>query len=98
MNGAGKSTTLDIITGNLLADKGSVLVDGKHVKTTSPPRIAYCPQVDALALDLTGRETLQLLARLQALPDASGLASSLLNAIHMDGSADKQVQYYRWDC
>jgi ATP-binding cassette subfamily A (ABC1) protein 3 len=92
VNGAGKTTTFDILTGLSFPSAGCALVCG--VDVVNNPTIGYCPQFDALALDLTGRETLLLLARLNGFSDAVGRVEKVLWAIHMLDHADKLVQYY----
>ncbi|VDO19952.1 unnamed protein product [Haemonchus placei] len=57
-NGAGKTTTFDILTGQSFATSGTARI-GKQDVTEQIP-IGYCPQFDALLLDLTGRESLEV--------------------------------------
>src|SRR5688500_2781590 len=56
VNGAGKTTTFDILTGLSFSSAGCAVVNGMDV--IDSPAIGYCPQFDALPLDLTGREVL----------------------------------------
>ncbi|KAI1729462.1 ABC transporter domain-containing protein [Ditylenchus destructor] len=92
VNGAGKTTTFDILTGLSFPSSGQAMINGEDV-LNSPP-IGYCPQFDALPLDLTGRETLWLLAKLNGFKDASDRVEKVLWAIHMTEHGDKLVQYY----
>uniref|UniRef100_A0A915E7R5 ABC transporter domain-containing protein n=1 Tax=Ditylenchus dipsaci TaxID=166011 RepID=A0A915E7R5_9BILA len=92
VNGAGKTTTFDILTGLSFPSSGCAIVGGLDV--VNSPTIGYCPQFDALPLDLTGRETLLLLARLNGFVDAAERVDRVLFAIHMADHANKLVQYY----
>uniref|UniRef100_A0A7E4WE17 ABC transporter domain-containing protein n=1 Tax=Panagrellus redivivus TaxID=6233 RepID=A0A7E4WE17_PANRE len=64
VNGAGKTTIFDIITGRTLATSGNAHVSGVDIRQM--PVIGYCPQFDALPTDLTGRQVLTILGRLNA--------------------------------
>ena len=55
-NGAGKSTTLNIITGYLYPSKGTVTVDGENVLENplkARKKIGYLPEIPPLYLDMT---------------------------------------------
>lgn len=70
MNGAGKSTTFKIITGELESNKGEVLVNGYSVKSENMKtrqHLGYCPQFDRLIEYLTVNETLILFANLRGI-------------------------------
>jgi ABC-2 type transport system ATP-binding protein len=70
-NGSGKSTTVKMLTGLVEPTTGKVLFDGNDV-TGMPPeykkRIGYVPEEPHLYPYLTGREYLELIGRLRALP------------------------------
>ena len=73
-NGAGKSTTLSILTGVVLPSAGSALVEGHdvvHAQQHVYERLGYCPQTDPLLERLTARELLTLYARLRGVPSAA---------------------------
>ncbi|CAM9541397.1 unnamed protein product [Ascophyllum nodosum] len=71
INGAGKSSTLAILSGELPATTGSAHLSGFDV-SRSPEAIhrlvGYCPQFDALFETLTGREHLMLYATIKGIP------------------------------
>lgn len=71
-NGAGKSTTIKILTGILPPGDGSVRVAG-HVMPAeaveAKKRIGYVPEAAALFESLTGQEFLELMGRLQDVPE-----------------------------
>lgn len=58
--------------------------------------IGYSLQFDALALDLTGQETLELVGKLNGFQDAKQRSERVLNVIDMVKEANKLVQYYRF--
>ncbi|WKY02096.1 hypothetical protein Q1695_015815 [Nippostrongylus brasiliensis] len=92
VNGAGKTTTFDIITGQSFATSGTARIDRRDVTEQIP--IGYCPQFDALLLDLTGRETLEILARMHGFPQPEDMADLVLRNVGMVDHADKLVRYY----
>ena len=67
-NGAGKSTTMNILTGYLSATEGSVFVDGISVldaPTEAKRRIGYLPEQPPLYFDMTVREYLSFVYELR---------------------------------
>jgi ATP-binding cassette subfamily A (ABC1) protein 3 len=92
INGAGKTTTFDILTGRKFASNGYAYVKGVDIR--SMPTIGYCPQFDALALDLTGRQILSLIGHLNGFVDVPSRVESVLESIHMEPQADKLVLHY----
>lgn len=92
VNGAGKTTTFDILTGRTLATKGKAVIGGIDIKNM--PIIGYCPQFDALALDLTGRQVLSLLGKLNGFTDINTRVKCVLECIQMLDQADKLVMHY----
>ncbi|XP_052740190.1 phospholipid-transporting ATPase ABCA3-like [Bicyclus anynana] len=67
-NGAGKSTTISMVTGNVEVTRGSVWLAGYNVSTqTSFARahLGLCPQHNVLFNELTVREHLEFFARLK---------------------------------
>ncbi|XP_052759277.1 phospholipid-transporting ATPase ABCA3-like [Galleria mellonella] len=67
-NGAGKSTTISMITGNLPATRGSVYVAGYNMSTemgSARSNLGLCPQHNVIFNELTVREHLEFFARLK---------------------------------
>jgi ABC-2 type transport system ATP-binding protein len=66
-NGAGKSTFMKLITGQLKANIGSVFIEGEtiHGKAGIFSRIGFCPEQDSFYEELSGRQFLSGLLRLQ---------------------------------
>ena len=70
-NGAGKSTTFKMLTGELRPTGGDAFVLGKSVQKTSAGsrrNVGYCPQEDALIGQLTPKEHLYLYGKLKGIP------------------------------
>lgn len=70
VNGAGKSTTMGILTGDILPTGGDAYVAGMPL---SDPRtllsIGYCPQTDPILDLLNSYETLRFYGRIRGVPD-----------------------------
>ena len=67
-HGAGKSTTMNIITGYLSCDSGSVLVDGHDIfeePAAVKKMIGYLPEIPPLYNDMTVRKYLEFMFRLK---------------------------------
>ena len=68
VNGAGKTSTLKMITGETLPTSGNAFIQGHDIVSSQSAvrkRIGYCPQFDALIDLLTVREHLELYGRLK---------------------------------
>ena len=71
-NGAGKSTTIKVLTGVLPPGGGAVRVAGHALPeeaVEAKRRIGYVPESAALFESLTGQEFLELMGRLQDVPE-----------------------------
>jgi ABC-type multidrug transport system ATPase subunit len=82
INGAGKSTTLEILSGDLFPSSGTAILGGLDIlKEQLKVRrlIGYCPQSDALFPLLSAREHLSLFARIKGVPEKE--LGSLVNAL-----------------
>ncbi len=69
-NGAGKSTTMNIITGYLAPDSGDVSIDGHDIfkdALSAKRHIGYLPEIPPLYNDMTVREYLIFAAQLKGL-------------------------------
>ena len=73
VNGAGKTTTLSILTAEFPPSSGQVRLGGYDIAENPEVvrrLVGYCPQFDALFDLLTGREHLELYARVKGLDEA----------------------------
>lgn len=96
-NGAGKTTVVRILSTLLAADAGSASVNGFDVaKQAAQVRqsISLTGQFAAVDEVLTGRENLQLVARLRHLKDARGIADDLLARFALTDAAARKVATY----
>jgi ABC-2 type transport system ATP-binding protein len=72
-NGAGKSTTMNIMTGYIGATAGTVVIDGHDIfeePEAAKKKIGYLPEIPPLYLDMTVKEYLTFAAALKQLPKA----------------------------
>ncbi len=98
-NGAGKTTLVRILTTLLDPDGGSAAVAGFDVqrqKTQVRPRIGLAGQSAAVDGTLTGRENLEMVARLYHMPrrDAAARADALLRRFDLLEAAERQAGVY----
>ncbi|KAF1333137.1 Atp-binding protein, partial [Globisporangium splendens] len=73
INGAGKSTTMKVLTGQLAPTDGFVMLGPHNLafdRNAARRLIGYCPQFDSLHDLLTVEEQLALYARLKGIPNA----------------------------
>lgn len=71
INGAGKTTTFKMMTGDELISSGDAFIRGFSMTNQMykvHQLIGYCPQFDALLMDLTGRETVKIFCLLRGIP------------------------------
>jgi ATP-binding cassette subfamily A (ABC1) protein 3 len=70
INGAGKTSTLGILTGEIDATAGSVYIGNRPLADGLTQRmLGYCPQVDPLLELMTGYETLFFFGRIRGLSE-----------------------------
>ena len=96
-NGAGKTTVVKILSTLLKADAGSAIVNGFDVATQAPEvRESFSLTGQFAAVDeiLTGRENLELVARLRHLKDPGRIADQLLERFALTDAATRRVSTY----
>ena len=74
INGAGKTSTLAMLTGDVLPSSGEAYLNGLDImKNQDEVRrlLGYCPQHDALLERLSVREHLELFGRIKNVPEAN---------------------------
>jgi ABC-2 type transport system ATP-binding protein len=97
-NGAGKSTMLKLITGQLRPTTGDLTVFGE--KPFSNPkvyeRIGYCPETDSFYEDMTGRQFVTLMARMAGVAsrNVENIVANTLEKVGMADRCDKKIAGY----
>ncbi len=96
-NGAGKTTMIRIMATLLKADAGSVVINGFDI-AKNPGGIRGCisltGQFAAIDEILTGRENLQMIAKLRHLKYPNQVADELIRRFAMSEAADRRVGTY----
>jgi ABC-2 type transport system ATP-binding protein len=93
VNGAGKSTTLNLLTGNLIAQSGSVNICGVDLlrePIKAKKHLGYLPEVAPLYPEMTVDEYLRFAAQLHGI-SKNNLAAALTTAKNRCGLADKSA-------
>ena len=96
-NGAGKTTMIRIMATLLKADAGSVVINGFDVQKNPGEirkSISLTGQFAAIDEILTGRENLQMIAKLRHLKNPNQVADELINRFGMSEAADRRVGTY----
>lgn len=96
-NGAGKTTMIKIMATLLKADAGSVVINGLDIeKNPGKVRasISLTGQFAAIDEILTGRENLQMIAKLRHLKNPNAVADELIKRFGMSEAADRRVGTY----
>jgi len=73
VNGAGKSTTFKILSGDIMATSGRSYINGFEIPRQlddARQDLGYCPQYDALLECLTAKEHLFMYAALKGIPES----------------------------
>jgi len=97
-NGAGKSTMMRMITGQLRPTTGTVRIFGLDPFANPEVfrRLGYCPEIDQFYEWMTGRQFVQHLARLQgySAAEASRRTDETIARVGMADRADRRLQGY----
>lgn len=98
VNGAGKTSTFKMMTGDLPISSGQGWVAGFNLKQRKDvhKHIGYCPQFDALLDDLTGRETLIMFGLLRGVhqSEIKYIVEKLSKDLDFHRHLDKKVKEY----
>jgi ABC-2 type transport system ATP-binding protein len=96
-NGAGKTTMIRIMATLLKADEGSIVINGFDIEKNPGEiraSISLTGQFAAIDEILTGRENLQMIAKLRHLKNPNQVADELINRFGMKEAADRRVGTY----
>lgn len=96
-NGSGKTTIIKIMTTLLKADYGSVVINGFDIELD--PRnirnsISLTGQFAAIDEVLTGRENIQMIAKLRHLKNPKEVTEVLIKRFGMSEASDRRVSTY----
>ncbi|VDM62451.1 unnamed protein product [Angiostrongylus costaricensis] len=99
INGAGKTSTFQMITGENDIDDGDAFICGWSVKTNwrkAGASTGYCPQFDAVLKEMTGEETLYMFARIRGIPrrDIPKKVNAVIHTIGIGLYARRQIKSY----
>ncbi|XP_069922915.1 ATP-binding cassette sub-family A member 2 isoform X2 [Oryctolagus cuniculus] len=99
VNGAGKTSTFKMLTGDESTTGGEAFVNGHSVLRELlqvQQSLGYCPQFDALFDELTAREHLQLYTRLRGVPwkEEARVVKWALEKLELTKYADKPAGTY----
>jgi Cu-processing system ATP-binding protein len=97
-NGAGKTTLFRLLVGHATPDEGTVRVAGRE-PTEGPAlreRVGFVPEDAAFDPRLTGREVLELHARLRGVPadERDERVARVLETVGLAEAADRRVEGY----
>jgi ABC-2 type transport system ATP-binding protein len=95
-NGAGKTTILHMLAGLLRASAGRVLIDGQPAwRNPSVYRaVGLVPEREAVYDFLTGRQFVEMCARLHGLPDPTAAARRAIATVDLEAAAGRAVGGY----
>ncbi|CAI9722811.1 ATP-binding cassette sub-family A member 3 [Octopus vulgaris] len=99
INGAGKTSTFKMLTGDERISSGMIYINGVSLKSNIRQiqrYIGYCPQFDALIECLTAREILNMFASIRGVPPKiiPQTVNDLIEELMLQKYADKQVKTY----
>lgn len=96
-NGSGKTTMIKIMATLLKVDEGSVIINNFDMEKNPGDirnSISLTGQFAAIDEILTGRENLQMIAKLRHLKDPKKVSDELINRFGMTEAADRRVATY----
>ncbi|KAH8378947.1 hypothetical protein KR009_002246, partial [Drosophila setifemur] len=99
INGAGKTSTFKMLTGDEKITSGEAFIEGTNLAThwyKVYRKIGYCPQFDALFEDLTGRQTLRIYCLLRGIQRryVAAICWALALSFGFQQHMDKQTKHY----
>ncbi|CAD6188568.1 unnamed protein product [Caenorhabditis auriculariae] len=99
VNGAGKTSTFQMLTGENTITRGNAFVKGWSVATDwrqAGAHTGYCPQFDAVIREMSGEETLYMFARIRGIPgnELKEKVDAVIHAIGIKMYAKRQIKTY----
>ena len=95
-NGAGKTTLLRTIAGLISPSQGAVTVFGEAPRNNPDlyRRIGYMPEHEGVYDFLTGRQFVELSARLEQVPDAAAASLRAIETVDLVAAQDRRLRGY----
>lgn len=96
-NGAGKTTTINILSTLLKPDSGEVVINSHDINNDPEDirkSISLTGQFAAVDDVLTGRENLELIAKLRHIPNPTAVANKLLKQFGLTDAASRRASTY----
>jgi ABC-2 type transport system ATP-binding protein len=95
-NGAGKTTLLRAIAGLIAPSQGTVRVFGEPVRGNHAlyRRIGFMQEHESVYDFLTGRQFVELAARLQGVPDPGAAARAAIETVDLAAAQDRRLRDY----
>jgi len=96
-NGAGKTTLFELLVGHDRPDSGTIEVGGLDVEDAGHrvrERVAFLPEHAGFPAALTGREVLDVHARMRGLDAGDGRIGDVLETVGLADAADRAVSGY----
>jgi ABC-2 type transport system ATP-binding protein len=95
-NGAGKTTLLRAIAGLIAPSQGAVRIFGERVRGNPElyRRVGYMPEHESVYDFLTGRQFVELCARLQGVPDTGAATARAIETVDLVAAQDRRLREY----
>lgn len=96
-NGAGKTTLFELLVGYDTPDSGTITVGGIDVEEAGHrvrERVAFLPEHAGFPAAMTGREVLDVHARIRGLDARTERIEAVLELVALDEAADRRVEGY----
>ena len=96
-NGAGKSTTMNMMTGYLASTSGDIVIDGHDIlkePEEAKKDIGYLPEQPPLYMDMTVIEYLRLAAELKKVPkkDREDMIADIMDTVQLTHMKDRLIK------
>uniref|UniRef100_A0A0N4Z6E9 ABC transporter domain-containing protein n=1 Tax=Parastrongyloides trichosuri TaxID=131310 RepID=A0A0N4Z6E9_PARTI len=97
VNGAGKTSTFKMLSGECFYCKGEVFIDGVNLKcewNNINSSIGYCPQIDATIMEMTCEEILYMYGRIYGMEeeDIRNATETIIDVLDIKIHCKKQIK------